>query len=126
MLNPQSQVRGFPIALLATPGGGELASVIDQNLKKIFKENGEPCPQSFIRKSQNYRFQNGEGKGLIIDSIRGTDLYIIVDVGNYGVTYKRYGEAHSMSPDEHFLDLKRLLGAAKNMAQRTTVIMTLL
>lgn len=126
MSKSQSHFRGFPIALLTTPGGERLARVVDQRLKELFRENGEPSPASFIRLSQNYRFQNGEGKGVIIDSIRGTDLYIVLDVGNYGQTYTRHGHEVPMSPDEHFQDLKRLLGAAKNMAQRTTVVMPLL
>jgi ribose-phosphate pyrophosphokinase len=126
MLNTQNKIRGFPIAILTTPGGHELAQVVDQHLKALFRDNGEPCPSTFIRESRNFRFQNGEGKAKIIDSIRGTDLFIIVDVGNQEVFYTRYGQEVPMSPDEHFADLKRLLGAAKNMAQRTTVIMPLL
>ena len=126
MLNARGQVRSFPIAILTTPGGKHLANAVDHGLKRIFRENGEPCPATFIRNSKNLRFQNGEGKAVIIDSIRGTDLFVIVDVGNYGVGYVRYGRKSFMSPDEHFQDLKRILGAAKNMSQRTTVIMPLL
>ncbi len=126
MSNIRGQIRGFPIAILATPGGSSLATIVDQRLKEIIRENGDFCPATFLRKSQNHRFQNGEGKAVIIDSIRGTDLFIIVDVGNYGVEYPRFGRNLPMSPDEHFQDLKRILGAAKNMAQRTTVIMPML
>ena len=126
MVDVQSNIRGFPIAILATPGGQALATVVDQRLKDICRENGEPIPTTFLRRSQNNRFQNGEGKGVIEQSIRGTDLYVLVDINNYGVTYPRYGRPQTMSPDEHFMDLKRLLGAAKNMAQRTTVVMPLL
>jgi ribose-phosphate pyrophosphokinase len=126
MINGQHKVRGFPIALLTSPGGEDLARLVDNELLKLARENGEHCPRTFIRKSQNDRFQNGEGKATIIDSIRGTDLFIIVDVGNYGATYVRCGHEVTMSPDEHYQDLKRLLGAAKNMAQRTTIIMPML
>ena len=126
MLKSQDEIRGFPIAILATPGGSLLAQEVDRHLRDLFGENGQPCPQSFVRRSESHRFQNGEGKGVILDSIRGTDLYLIVDVGNHGVSYRRYGAELPTSPDEHYLDLKRLLGAAKNMAQRTTVIMPLL
>jgi ribose-phosphate pyrophosphokinase len=126
MLNSQSTFRAFPIAILATPSGHHLATVVDQWLKEVFRENGEPIPTTFIRRSRNDRFQNGEGKGVIYDSIRGTDLYIFVDVGNQEVKYTRCGRECFMSPDDHFMDLKRLLGAAKNMAQRTTVVMPLL
>ncbi len=126
MISTRGKIRDFPIAILTTPGGEALATVVDQKLKEIFRENGEPCPSTFVRKSEIHRFQNGEGKAVIIDSIRGTDLFIIVDVGNFGVSYTRYGMKVPMSPDEHFQDLKRILGAAKNMAQRTTVVMPLL
>lgn len=118
--------RQFPIAILTTPGGQHLAEAVDRQLKQLFAESGEEAPESFLRRSACPRFQNGEGKGSITDSIRGTDLYIIIDPGNSGVTTKRYGMELPMSPDEHFQDLKRLLGAGKNMSQRTTVIMPLL
>ena len=126
MFNARGLIRGFPIAVLTTPGGKHLANAIDHELKRIFRDNGEPCPATFLKRSENLRFQNGEGKAVIHDSIRGTDLFLIVDAGNHGVSYQRYGKRQKMSPDEHFQDLKRLLGAAKNMSQRTTVIMPLL
>ena len=126
MINAQNKIRGFPIALVATPGGQELAEVVDKHLRSIFRENGETCPSSFLRKSQNVRFQNGEGKAIVIDSIRGTDLFVVVDVGNHGVKTTRFGQEWPMSPDEHFMDLIRILGAVKNMAQRVTVVMPLL
>lgn len=126
MINTRGNVRHFPIAILTTPGGRDLATTIDQKLRDLCKENGEPCPATFLRRSENYRFQNGEGKAVIYDSIRGTDLFVITDVGNYGVAYPRYGRELPMSPDEHFQDLKRLLGAAKNSPQRCTIIMPLL
>lgn len=118
--------REFPIAILTTPGGQHLAEAVDVHLKQLLADRGEPVPDTFLRRSSCHRFQNGEGKGVIIDTIRGTDLYIIVDTGNYGVTSRRYGIEFPMSPDDHFQDLKRLLGAGKNMSQRTTVIMPLL
>lgn len=126
MLKHQGHFRGFPIALLHTPGGEALVRVVDQQLRALFRENGEPCPNTFVRRSENYRFQNGEGKGVLKETIRGTDLYVIADVGNSNVCYTRHGITVPMGPDEHFQDLKRLLGAAKNMAQRTTVVMPML
>ncbi len=126
MLGAHGNIRSFPIAILATPGGGHLAEMVDKQLKGLAAENGEPSPPTFLRQSLCHRFQNGEGKGVLIDSIRGTDLYVIVDVSNHGVKYVRHGVECSMSPDEHFQDLKRLLGAVKNVAQRMTVVMPLL
>ncbi len=72
------------------------------------------------------RFGSGEAKGLIKQSIRGYDLYIICDVFNYGITYKMYGKEVPMSPDDHFQDLKRIIAAAGGKARRITVIMTML
>lgn len=126
MLSSHGKVRDFPIAILATPGGQGLAEAVNQRLRETFKENGQSCPRSFIRKSQNFRFQNGEGKGVIEESIRGTDLYLFVDVNNHGVTYNRFGKEFPMSPDEHYQDLKRLLAGARNVVQRITVVMPLL
>ncbi|RMD80461.1 MAG: ribose-phosphate diphosphokinase [Lentisphaerae bacterium] len=122
----QNKVRGFPIALMATPGGMELAQKVDQHLHELMKENGLPAPRTFLRDSTNFRFQNGEGKGVINETIRGVDLYLFADVNNYGVSYTRYGKSYPMSPDEHYCDLKRLLGATRNTVQRVNVVMPLL
>ncbi len=72
------------------------------------------------------RFGSGEGKGLLHQSLRGHDVYIICDVFNYGVTYKMYGQTVPMSPDDHFADLKRLIGAIGGKARRINVIMPML
>jgi ribose-phosphate pyrophosphokinase len=72
------------------------------------------------------RFTDGQGKGVIDDTVRSKDVYILVDVGNYGCTYKMFGHENLVSPDEHFVDLKRALSAITNTADRTTVIMPLL
>jgi len=72
------------------------------------------------------RFGSGEGKGIISHSVRGYDLYLLVDTFNYGVTYKMYGKEVPMSPDDHFQDLKRIIAAAGGKARRITVIMPML
>ncbi len=72
------------------------------------------------------RFGTGEAKGLIKQSIRGYDLFIISDMYNYGVTYTMYNQTVPMSPDDHFQDLKRLISAAGGKARRITVIMNML
>jgi ribose-phosphate pyrophosphokinase len=72
------------------------------------------------------RFSTGEAKGLIRESVRGYDLYILADVFNYGVTYKMYGREVPMSPDDHFQDLKRIIAATNGKARRIIVIMPLL
>ena len=72
------------------------------------------------------RFSSGEGKGIIDQSIRDRDLYILVDVCNPSLTYKMYGRENRMSPDDHYQDLKRIIAACSGRAARITVIMPFL
>ena len=72
------------------------------------------------------RFGSGEGKGMINESVRGMDLYLLVDVCNYSVTYSMFGEKNHMSPDDHFQNLKRIIAAVGGKARRITVIMPFL
>ncbi len=72
------------------------------------------------------RFGTGEAKGTILQSIRGYDLYILVDVTNYSLTYTVNGYPNHMSPDDHYQDLKRIIAAAGGKARRITVIMPFL
>ena len=72
------------------------------------------------------RFRSGEGKGIITQSIRGYDLFILCDLFNYGVTYQMYGITVPMGPDEHYQDLKRVIMATNGKARRITVIMPML
>lgn len=81
------------------------------------------CRDSFIVEANTPRFGTGEAKGEIKTSIRGDDLYILVDVMNYSVTYKMNGFENVMSPDDHFQDLKRVIAAAGKKARRVSVIM---
>ena len=84
-------------------------------------------------KSNNYlvdcscpRFGSGEAKGLLKETIRGTDLFIMTDVCNYSLTYKVNGHLNHMSPDDHYQDLKRIISAATGKAHRINVIMPFL
>ena len=72
------------------------------------------------------RFGSGEAKGTIKESVRGDDLYLLVDVCNYSLTYKLCGNINHMSPDDHYQDLKRIIAAAGGKARRITVIMPFL
>lgn len=72
------------------------------------------------------RFGSGEAKGLIRESVRGDDLFLLVDVCNYSMTYKVCGQVNHMSPDDHYQDLKRLIAAVGGKARRITVIMPFL
>ncbi len=72
------------------------------------------------------RFGTGEAKGVIKESVRGDDLYLLVDVTNYSLTYSLFGKENHMSPDDHYQDLKRIIAAVGGKARRITVIMPFL
>ena len=78
---------------------------------------------SYLIPAHTPRFGSGEAKGTIDDSVRGNDLYLMVDVCNYSLTYKLYRYTNHMSPDDHFQDLKRVIAAIGGKARRLTVIM---
>ncbi len=81
---------------------------------------------SYLIESSCPRFATGEAKGMLRESVRGDDLYILVDVTNYSLTYSMFGQENRMSPDDHFADLKRLIAAVNGKARRITVIMPFL
>lgn len=81
---------------------------------------------SYILNTKVPRFGSGEAKGIIQESVRGTDLYLMVDVCNYSLTYKMDGFINHMSPDDHYQDLKRIIAAVGGKARRITVIMPFL
>ncbi|MCR4650989.1 MAG: ribose-phosphate pyrophosphokinase [Lachnospiraceae bacterium] len=81
---------------------------------------------SYILGTKVPRFGSGEAKGEILESVRGTDLYIMVDVCNYSLTYSMSGYVNHMSPDDHYQDLKRIIAAVGGKARRITVIMPFL
>ena len=81
---------------------------------------------SYIVNADTPRFGSGEAKGVIKDSVRGYDLYIMVDVSNYSMTYSLCGQTNHMSPDDHYADVKRIIAAVGGKARRITVIMPFL
>ncbi len=81
---------------------------------------------SYILDAKISRFGTGEAKGIINESVRGTDLYLLVDVSNYSLTYSLCGHENHMSPDDHYQDLKRIIAAVGGKARRITVIMPFL
>ncbi len=81
---------------------------------------------NYIIDIQNPRFSNGESKVLINESVRGKDIYILADVGNYSCTYKLYGYENHMSPDENYLDIIRTISAIDGKAKKITLIMPLM
>ena len=81
---------------------------------------------SYLLQTKVPRFGSGEAKGVILESVRGNDLYILLDVANYSLTYSLCGHPNHMSPDDHFQDLKRIIAAVGGKARRITVIMPFL
>lgn len=118
-----------PIAIIATPGAEELAQLIDKRLITLFSEShlGNKLHNgTFILKSDCPRFTNGDAKGIIYETVRGKDLYIICDPGNHGVTYPFFGKEIPLTPDEHFQNLKRIICSCMGKPERITVIMPML
>ena len=113
------------LGLIATPGAHELTALIDSHLVRWANRKGLN-KETFIIPSECPRFSSGDGKGVIKNTVRGDDLYFVVDVGNYSCKYRLFGSENSMSPDDHYQDLKRLIQAASGKAHRITVIMPLL
>ena len=111
-----------PLRLIAMNGTQELGDKIEAHLLNWARKCG--VEEEDIRIEVDCpRFSSGDGKGLIKSSVRGDDLYILVDVGNYNCKYKMYGFENAMSPDDHYQDLKRIIQAAGGKAARINVIM---
>ncbi len=81
---------------------------------------------TYLIKSKLPRFGSGEAKGILLESVRGDDLYFLVDVCNYSLTYSLCGQENHMSPDDHFQNLKRMIAAVAGKARRINVIMPFL
>lgn len=114
-----------PIGIIATEGAMEISEKINAHLQKWTVEQGGQAA-SYLVDSQCPRFSSGDAKGLIKETVRGKDLFYIVDVGNYNVKYQMFGAENAMSPDDHYSDLKRLIQAASGKGYRISVIMPLL
>ncbi len=121
--NPEESVA--PLGIIATNGAKELGEKINAHLTRWAEASGHPI-DTFLVESECPRFSSGDGKGLIKQTIRGDDLFFLVDVGNYNCKYTMFGRENSMSPDDHFQDLKRLIQAASGKAHRISVIMPML
>ena len=126
-----------PLGLIAMPGTEEIGQKVNSWLKKWQDHTEESMPgdmsttpgaerQDFLIEVTCPRFGNGEAKGMIKESIRGYDMYILCDPGAYNVEYEMFGHRIPMSPDEHFANLKRIIAAMGGKAKRVTVIMPML
>ena len=110
----------------------ELGNMVNEYIVDWRKERESVLHQddkikdSYIVNTKCSRFGSGEAKGTILDSIRGKDLYLLVDVTNYSIEYSLCGHMNKMSPDDHYADLKRIVRAAAGKARRINVIMPFL
>ena len=111
------------LSVIGMRGCEDFAEQVDSYLKEWRHHDSEG---SFLVNANCPRFGSGEGKGTVQQSLRGNDVYIICDVFNHGVTYNMYGQTVPMSPDDHFQDLKRIIGAIGGKARRISVIMPML
>ena len=121
-----------PLGLIVMEGARELGKKVDNFLVNWYNRDLSKHNRNFVKKdtfildSHCPRFTTGDGKGMINDSVRGRDLYIITDVGNYSCKYNMFGNMNCMSPDDHYADLKRLISACGGKAERITVVMPML
>ena len=118
----QNQHHG-KMGLIVLQSCKQLGAEVDQFIRQLRNEDDE---ESYIIPIEEVRFSNGEGKVKIKDSVRGRDVYILCDIGNYSCTYNLFGYENHMSPDDHFRDIKRVLSAIGGKASRVTVLMPLL
>ncbi len=125
-----------PLKLAALDGCRELAENVDKYLVKFRETSNQQFQNtpdfqgyheaSYTIRSSCPRFGTGEAKGILYDSVRGVDLFILADVTNYSLTYTVCGYENHMSPDDHYQDLKRIISAATGKAHRINVIMPFL
>ena len=125
-----------PLGLIPLKGMEEFTKKVNDYLVEWRKEResehkgtllfSEYEKDNYIIKSSISRFGSGEAKGTIEESVRGDDLYLLVDVCNYSMTYSLSGKINHMSPDDHFQDLKRIIAAIAGKARRINVIMPFL
>ena len=114
------------LGIIALESSLELGKKIDRHLRLERMNMNMEVPDTYLVPVQEIRFANGEGKIKLQDSVRGKDIYLLCDIGNYGCTYDLYGYKNRKGPDEHFQDIKRTLSAIGGKSLRTTVIMPLL
>ena len=133
--DPTSVPHG-PLGLIAMAGCEELGEKINRwlltwhDLQEVQDEEFYTTPgvdrETFLMKAYCPRFGTGEGKAVLKETVRGYDVYILVDVCAHNVHYNMYGQEVPMSPDDHYQDLKRVIGAIGSKAKRITVIMPML
>ena len=139
MANLEPLIQSIPVAplkLASLEGCRTLADQVNNYLVSFRHESptnvGQAdslqgyCADSYLLECECPRFGSGEGKGVLKESVRGCDLFIMVDVTNYSLTYRVNGYENHMSPDNHYQDLKRLISAANGKEHRLNIIMPFL
>ena len=115
-----------PLCLIGMKGFEDFTAEVDRWIVDGRKEMMGCAEETYITKARCPRFANGEGKGIIDETVRGKDVFLLCDVGNYNETYKIMGMDNHMSPDDHFQDIKRMISAIGGRAKRVNVVMPLL
>ena len=125
-----------PLKIVALESCKELGKKVNDYIVSFRKEAVSEYPElseiahydcdNYLAESACPRFGSGEAKGMLKESIRGKDLFIMVDVCNHSLTYKVNGHINHMSPDDHYQDLKRIISAATGKARRINVMMPFL
>ena len=139
MPNDERNLETMPdgaLGLIPLESCKELGLKVDQYLvgwreKRQHQHQNDPAFKGYHRDSYIIstavpRFGTGEAKGVIKESVRGYDLYLMVDVTNYSLTYSVCGYENHMSPDDHYADLKRIIAAVGGKARRITAIIPFL
>lgn len=125
-----------PLGIIPLPSCKELGQKVNDYLVQWRRESANEHKNtlafqgyeqdSYLVSAKVPRFGSGEAKGIVLESVRGRDLYLMVDVCNYSLTYSLCGHENHMSPDDHYQDLKRIIAACGGKARRITVIMPFL
>ena len=125
-----------PLKIVATESAVRMADSVNRYLIEFRKTvnnlaKNDPAFQGYVEdnylaKASCPRFGTGEGKGFFMESIRGKDIFFLVDVCNHSITYRMNGYINHKSPDDHYQDLKRLIAASYGKAHRINVIMPFL
>ena len=125
-----------PLGIICLDGCKDRGRLIDNYIVKWRKEDGHVFKDdvvfngyekdTYLIDAKVPRFGSGEAKGIIAESVRGRDIYLMVDVCNYSLTYSLTGQINHMSPDDHFQNLKRVIAALGGKARRVSVIMPFL
>lgn len=125
-----------PLCIIALPSAAALGEKVDhyissfradvQDRDSVFEPQKDYFRDSYMAEVSLERFPSGEGRAVLKESVRGKDVFILVDVMNWTVTYRMNGFVNHMSPDDHFQDLKRVISVVKGKARRVTVIMPFL